>query len=180
MRHAGKHSWSGRRQRPERAAWPSRPERSCLWFCLFHTALLGLRCWIWGFPWKTGRVCLVCVGFVFSPPSLFWSWVNCHRCCESRWLLARSWPLWVNSKQRLTSISLEREPRAQKQRLLWRCLEVALGLMVRCHKGGDNARNIWKNSSARPASSPLGSRICPKSGWEVPGSSSCLQRMEQH
>lgn len=80
MRHAGKHSWSGRRQRPERAAWPSRPER----FCLFHTALLGLRCWIWGFPWKTGRVCLVCVGFFSFPPSFFWSWVNCHCCCESR------------------------------------------------------------------------------------------------
>lgn len=57
-------------------------------------------------------------------------------------------------------------------------LEVALDLM-RCHKGGDKAGDIWRNNCARPASSSLGSGICPRSGWGVPGSFSCLQRMEQ-
>lgn len=177
MRHAGKHSWRGRRQRPgERTAWPSRPEAALL---LILPLPRGVKCWIWGFPWKNGRVCLICVWifyFLFPLPLLFWSWVSCQ-CCESglAWL-----PKLASLGQLKAVFNLHSFGKgAQKQHLLCRCLEVALGLM-RCHQGGDKAGDIWKNSCARPASSSPGSRICPKSGWEVPGSSSCLQGMEQN
>lgn len=60
---------AGRQTQLERTAWPSCPKQFCCLFSLSHMALQGLRCWVWGFPWKT-RAWFVCGFFFFSPSSL--------------------------------------------------------------------------------------------------------------
>lgn len=66
MRHAGKHSWSVRRQLLGLGGRLCHPTPVVVWFLIDGDAGF-LRCWVSGFPWN--RVCLavLCGGFFFNP-----------------------------------------------------------------------------------------------------------------